>query len=91
MYLARLLKINRAVRVSPTPHLSLTAGLPKSPTDLPHLGDLRSVVSARSGDLRRARWHQSKFFGRGAFIVTHLNKRAKNVVKFYNGRGNAER
>ena len=34
--------------------------------------------------------HQGELFPRVGFIVTNLNKRAKNVVKFYNGRGTAE-
>ena len=35
-------------------------------------------------------WHAGELFPRVGFIVTNLNKRAKNVVKFYNGRGTAE-
>gem|GEM_PF-4886636 len=35
-------------------------------------------------------WHQGELFPRVGFIVTNLNKRCKNVVKFYNGRGTAE-
>ena len=35
-------------------------------------------------------WHVGELFPRVAFIVTHLNKHSRNVVKFYNGRGTAE-
>jgi hypothetical protein len=35
-------------------------------------------------------WHAGELFPRVGFIVTNLNKRSKNVVKFYNGRGTAE-
>ena len=35
-------------------------------------------------------WHQGELFPRVNFIVTNLRRRAKNVVKFYNGRGTAE-
>ena len=38
----------------------------------------------------KVEWHQGELFARVGFIVTNLNKRAKNVVKFYNGRGTAE-
>ena len=35
-------------------------------------------------------WHSGELFPRVGFIVTNLNKQARNVVKFYNGRGTAE-
>jgi len=38
----------------------------------------------------KVEWHQGELFPRVGFIVTNLNKRAKNLVKFYNGRGTAE-
>ena len=38
----------------------------------------------------KVEWHQGELFPRVGFIVTNLNKRPKNVVKFYNGRGTAE-
>jgi len=38
----------------------------------------------------KVEWHQGELFPRMGFIVTNLNKRAQNVVKFYNGRGTAE-
>ena len=34
--------------------------------------------------------HQCELFRREGILVTNLNKRAKNMVKFYNGRGAAE-
>jgi hypothetical protein len=37
----------------------------------------------------KVEWHQGELFPRVGFIVTNLNKRYKNVVKFYNGRGTA--
>jgi len=38
----------------------------------------------------KVEWHQGELFPRVGFIVTNLNRRSKNVVKFYNGRGTAE-
>ena len=38
----------------------------------------------------KVEWHQGELFARVGFIVTNLNQRSKNVVKFYNGRGTAE-
>ena len=38
----------------------------------------------------KVEWHRGELFPRVGFIVTNLNKRCKNVVKFYNGRGTAE-
>jgi len=35
-------------------------------------------------------WHAGELFPRVGFVVTNLNQRSKNVVKFYNGRGTAE-
>ena len=35
-------------------------------------------------------WHAGELFPRVGFIVTNLTKHAKNVVRFYNGRGTAE-
>ena len=43
----------------------------------------RSVVA-------KIEWHAGELFPRVGFIVTNLNQRSKNVVKFYNGRGTAE-
>ena len=36
-------------------------------------------------------WHSGELFPRVGFIVTNLSKKAKNVVRFYNQRGNCER
>ena len=38
----------------------------------------------------KVEWHAGELFPRVGFIVTNLNQRSKNVVKFYNGRGTAE-
>jgi hypothetical protein len=35
-------------------------------------------------------WHQAELFPRVGFIVTNLRRPARQVVKFYNGRGTAE-
>lgn len=38
----------------------------------------------------KVEWHHDELFPRVGFIVTALNQRAKNVVRFYNKRGTAE-
>ena len=38
----------------------------------------------------KVEWHHDELFPRVGFIVTNLNLRAKNVVRFYNKRGTAE-
>jgi Transposase DDE domain group 1 len=38
----------------------------------------------------KVEWHQGELYPRVGFIVTNLNRPAKRVVKFYNGRGTAE-
>jgi len=38
----------------------------------------------------KVEWHHDELFPRVGFIVTNLNWRAKNVVRFYNKRGTAE-
>jgi hypothetical protein len=38
----------------------------------------------------KVEWHHDELFPRIGFIVTNLNRRAKNVVRFYNKRGTAE-
>ena len=38
----------------------------------------------------KVEWHSDELFPRIGFLVTNLQRRAKNVVKFYNGRGTAE-
>jgi len=35
-------------------------------------------------------WHQAELFPRVGFLVTNLRRPARQVVKFYNGRGTAE-
>ncbi len=39
----------------------------------------------------KVEWHQGELISRVGFIVTNLSKNAKNVVRFYNQRGNCER
>jgi hypothetical protein len=39
----------------------------------------------------KVEWHRGELFPRVRFYVTNLRWRNRNVVKFYNGRGNAER
>jgi hypothetical protein len=39
----------------------------------------------------KVQWHAGELFPRVGFIVTNLTKHSKNVVKFYNSRGTAER
>ncbi len=51
----------------------------------------RRVVEVRRPKIdAKAEWHQDELFPRVGVSVTNLNKRPKNVVKFYNGRGTAE-
>jgi hypothetical protein len=38
----------------------------------------------------KVEWHHDELFPRVGFIVTNLNRRAKNVVRFYNKRRTAE-
>ena len=38
----------------------------------------------------KVEWHHDELFPRVGFIVTNLNLRGKNVVRFYNKRGTAE-
>lgn len=38
----------------------------------------------------KVEWHCDQLFPRVGFIVTNLNRRAKNVVRFYNKRGTVE-
>ena len=38
----------------------------------------------------KVEWHAGELFPRVGFIVTNLNHHARNVVRFYNGRGTAE-
>jgi hypothetical protein len=39
----------------------------------------------------KVEWHRGELFPRVGFIVTNLDRRSKGVVRFYNGRGTAER
>ena len=38
----------------------------------------------------KVEWHQGELFPRVGFIVTNMSAKAKNVVRFYNKRGNCE-
>jgi hypothetical protein len=38
----------------------------------------------------KVEWHAGELFPRVGFIVTNFNRQARNVVRFYNGRGTAE-
>jgi hypothetical protein len=39
----------------------------------------------------KVEWHQSELWPRVGFVVTNLTRPNRRVVKFYNGRGTAER
>ncbi len=39
----------------------------------------------------KVEWHQDELYPRVGFIVTNLTRPAERIVKFYNGRGTAER
>jgi len=41
--------------------------------------------------IAKVEWHQGELFPRVGFIVTNMSALAKNVVRFYNKRGNCER
>ena len=38
----------------------------------------------------KVEWHAGELFPRVGFIVTNLHRHARNIVRFYNGRGTAE-
>ena len=40
--------------------------------------------------MAKVEWHADELFPRVGFIVTNLNRHARNVIRFYNGRGTAE-
>ncbi len=40
--------------------------------------------------IAKVEWHQGELFPRVGFIVTNMTAKAKNVVRFYNRRGNCE-
>jgi Transposase DDE domain group 1 len=40
--------------------------------------------------IAKVEWHQGELFPRVGFIVTNMSAKAKNVVRFYNKRGNCE-
>jgi len=41
--------------------------------------------------IAKVEWHMGELFPRIGFIVTNMSAKAKNVVRFYNKRGNCER
>src|SRR5450830_930769 len=41
--------------------------------------------------IAKVEWHAGELFPRVGFIVTNMSAKAKNVVRFYNKRGNCER
>ncbi len=40
--------------------------------------------------IAKVEWHMGELFPRVGFIVTNMSAKAKNVVRFYNKRGNCE-
>ena len=40
--------------------------------------------------IAKVEWHQGELFPRVGFIITNMSAKAKNVVRFYNKRGNCE-
>jgi len=40
--------------------------------------------------IAKVEWHQGELFPRVGFIVTNMSAKAKNIVRFYNKRGNCE-
>jgi len=40
--------------------------------------------------IAKVEWHPGELFPRVGFVVTNMNRSAKNVVRFYNKRGTAE-
>jgi hypothetical protein len=40
--------------------------------------------------IAKVEWHQGELFPRVGFVVTNMSAKAKNVVRFYNKRGNCE-
>jgi RHS repeat-associated protein len=64
---------------------------PKKPQVLYHDFLYRAGTWDRSRRvIAKIEWHQGELFPRVGFIVTNLSRAAKNVVRFYNQRGNCE-
>ena len=65
------------------------------PSNKPEVSYESFQYQAKSWDqprrvVAKVEWHAGELFPRVGFIVTNLNRHARNVVRFYNGRGTAE-
>jgi hypothetical protein len=65
------------------------------PSKRPEVHYASFTYQAKSWDhprrvVAKVEWHAGELFPRVGFIVTNLNRHARNVVSFYNGRGTAE-
>ena len=64
---------------------------PKKPRVLYHDFSYRADSWARPRRIvAKVEWHQGELFTRVGFIVTNVSAKARNVVRFYNKRGNCE-
>jgi hypothetical protein len=92
LYAIRL-KYNTILEEHVRPLLIRPVGrLPKKPRVFYHDFLYRAVSWDRSRRVvAKIEWHQLELLPRVGFIVTNLSKNAKNVVRFYNQRGNCER
>ncbi len=65
--------------------------LPKRPMVLYHDFSYRAASWARPRRvIAKVEWYQGELFPRVGFIVTTMSAKARNVVRFYNKRGNCE-
>jgi hypothetical protein len=64
---------------------------PKKPRVSYHDFNYRSASCNRPRRvIAKVEWYQGELFPRVGFIVTNMSAKARNVVRFYNGRGNCE-
>jgi len=64
---------------------------PKKPRVFYHSFSYRAASWTRSRRVvAKVEWHQGELFPRVGFIVTSLQRKPSNVLRFYNGRGNCE-
>ncbi len=64
---------------------------PKKPRVLYHDFSYRAASWDRPRRIvAKVEWHQGELFPRVGFIVTNVSAKARNVVRFYNKRGNCE-
>jgi Transposase DDE domain group 1 len=64
---------------------------PKKPRIFYHDFSYRAASSSKPRRvIAKVEWYQGELFPRVGFIVTHMSAKAKNVVRFYNKRGNCE-